>query len=670
MRGCFLKYINQSVIIAALAFLMLHSIISQGSDISSFHLNESKSFLAMRYFLDEQIISNQGVDTLLDRRPTFQEEYSIITKSYIYHPNFLKLDLGGSVLLDQSRFDTLSTENNSKSELLNFNTRLNFLEKKPYPFSLYYDKQNPSVSTGLAGRFIQENIKYGIDMTLLEPFSPVQLTFNSYQLISNGEGLEQVVDEVQQQSNVRLYHAYGNGDHFQMDYLMNNLDSRSGSQSQVITPRITSIDSYNIDTRNVFGKQGQLQLTNLMSYSEQHEYPVRKDLRVSPNLRWNHSQFFSSFYRFDLSDSKEENIENKNKKIIAGLGYRGKNFSSSFDMHGENSVATGISYKNIGSNYSLSYEKKLSSGKIRLGYSGNVDSRDQKSDQEFYEIFGESLILRSIESSVLSRNFIQTDSIVVSNISRTQVYQLDVDYRILIIGIERGGVGVETQVQRLSAGSIIDGQELLVDYRYQTGGTFKYASLNNRLQIDFSLSDFYDAYMYYTNNKQRLKEGLPSIPLNSVNSFTYGFRADRPLLSGVNLGGEAYIENHNEFINPYIRKSLDAYIELPLPSLTNLRISSRRIFVNNEYSDEDVDLKGLIMRVQSRPWLRVNLSFESSYEEDTGGTINRLIRTQKLKFDWNYRQLSFVAFANYSIEEQDVIRRERWAIKFLLRREF
>ena len=643
--------------------LLAQSASCYAEKVSAFQLTELDSYLALRYLLDEQVISTGGVDTLQDRRPTFQEEYAIATQSYIYHPNFLNMDIGGSLLLDQSRFESLNTENQSHSELLNFNTRLNFLAKKPYPFSLYYDKQNPSVSTGLGGRFIQENIKYGVDFSLQEPFSPIQLTINSFQLTSKGEGFDQIVNDVQQQTTVRMYHAYGSGDHFQVSLLSNDLQSQSGNPDLPIIARKTSTDSVNIDSRNLFGKLDQLQLTNVMSYSEQHEYPVRRDVRIAPNIRWIHSDSLSSFYRLNLSDSTEEDIENNNKKMVLGLSYFKAHINGSFDVHGESSKATGISFDNIGSNYSLALDRDTSAGNISVSYSGNLDVRNQQSDIALFEVFSEPLSLQNIDFVTLNHDFIDTTTLVVSNVGRTQVYIENQDYRVVVIG-------TKTQIQRLAGGSIISGQPLVVDYSYQTGGTFEYANLNNNLQLEWSISDFYNLYIRYKNNRQKLRQGAPSIPLNSVDSTTSGIRIDRPLLSGINLGGEAYVENHQEDINPYVRKNLDAYIEMPLPSLTNLRFSGRRVRVDNKNSVEDVDLTGYIMRIQSRPWLRVNMSLESSYEEDTGGTINRLIRSHRLKFDWRYRQLSFAALANYSTEEQGVIRRDRWAIKLLLRRDF
>jgi hypothetical protein len=152
--------------------------------------------------------------------------------------------------------------------------------------------------------------------------------------------------------------------------------------------------------------------------------------------------------------------------------------------------------------------------------------------------------------------------------------------------------------------------------------------------------------------------------------MTYGVSADRPFLSGINLGGEAYFEDHEEDINSYTQLNYNVYIDMPLPQLTSLRLSARRQETDNENSVEDVDLTGYVLRLRSRPWLRTRLSFESSYETDVGGTLDRTLQIQRLQLGWAHRQLSLIADAHYSTEQQGTVDRERWAVKFILRRVF
>jgi len=644
--------------------LCLSSLEVMAAEIKAFTMTNVESELALRYLYDEQTRYTSGSKSQQDIRPTFQEEYSVNTNSYVFHPNLLSMDLGVSFLLDQSSVETLVDENSNNEQLLGYYAKLDFLNKKPYPMSVYYTKANPSVSVGLAGRFIQENIKYGVDMALLQPVTPVQISVNAYRQLVRGEGLDQITDDDLEHASVRLYRPYNKGDHIQLTYQVDNRDSRSGNPNRPIEPRSTNTASIYFDSKNWLGALNRGELITIASFNTQEEFPRRKELRVNPMINWQHSQSLRSFYRITYNKSKEEEIEIEQANLSSGLGYSGLNNTGSFDVHGENNKSTDLEYQNVGARYNITHNRPIAVGAIKLSYSGNMDFRDQTSpDDQSFQVFGEEHILVGTTPVTLRHDFVVTDDIEVWNEGRTQLFIEGPDYHIL-------QVGSQTQIQRNSAGSIISGQTVLVDYSYLTGGTFAYDLQSNSLHFSWFPSSFYETYIRYLDSKQTLREGTPTTPLNSLTSLTYGLRADQPLLNGINLGGEIYLENRDEDINPYTRKNVDAYVEFPLPRLTSLRFSARRLLVDNENSVEDVDLTSYITRIQTRPWLRARLSYEFSYETDIGGTIDRTLTIQRLQLGWAYRQLSLTADAHYSDDEQGVTERERWAIRFILSRTF
>jgi len=673
------KKFSVIIVLGILIWFCLNISSAMATEIKAFTITNIENELAFRYLFDEQTFFNaSGEKTKQDTRPTFQEEYRINTNSYAFHPNLLSMELGGSLLFDQSSVETLDDENSNNEELTGFNARLDFLEQKPYPVSLFYDKQNPSVSVGLGGRFLQENIKYGADMALLQPISPVQISLNAYRQTTSGEGFDQITDDELEHSEVRFFFPYGVGNHAQITYQINNRDSRSGNPNLAIEPRTTSTTSTYFDSKNLLGESNQGQLVNVMSYNTQEEFPKREELRINPVLNWQHSSKLASFYRLIYNDSEEGTVEITQKSANGGIGYSGSNYNASMDIQAEDNQSTNLDYQGAGINYLISHNQLTSIGKIKLSYNGGLAYRDQVSDDTPFRIFGEEQEMNGTTPVTLNRDFIITDDsnfpIEVWNTGRTQIYSEGLDYEVQV-------VGSQTQIQRLVNSNIADGQIVLVDYTYKTGGTFALDLSNNNYQIIWDPSRFYGMYVRYRESNQKLREGSSSNPLNSINSLTYGIRADRPLLNGINFGGEAYFEDHEEDINSYTQLNYNAYIELPLPRLTSLRLSGRRQeTINEELVDEDgnvdpntagnIDLTAYIMRIRSRPWLRTQLTFESSYETDTGGIQDRTQKIQRMQLSWSYRQLSLVTDAHFSSEEQDDVVRERWAIKFILRRVF
>ena len=633
-------------------------------EISAFNLTKFDGDFVLRYLYDEQAQSNSGVETKKDVRPTFQEELKINTSSYIYHPNLLKMDIGGSLLLDQSSYESIGSDtSSSEKELINLNARFNFLEKKPYPVSLYYNQQNPSITTGVDDRFIQENIRYGIDASVMQPVSPVLVSLKAYHQISQGESSDQIVDDDKKQATLRFYLAPAPGTHMELTYVDSQQVSSSGSPNLPIVERETGRTQANFSSRNVFGSNKGIQLTTALSRKTQDQYPVIDELSFSPSLSWKHNKKLNSFYRFNIVDSTEEDLDKDVKKLDTGVTYRSVLMNTGATLRAEDNVTSTVDSSLIGLKYNYSYKMPVVNGNVKFNFNSQYDIRDQITDVEFADVYGESIVLEGIALVNLSRNYIDRLSIDVSNESRTQLYVEDIDYRITV-------VGVQTRIERLIGGNILDGQTVLVDYSYETGGTFAYDMATNNISVDWSILKSYDFYMRYTDTNIDLQEGTPTITLNSVKSVTAGVRVSKSLLNGVKFGGDVFQENREEDISPFIKQNIEAYVEMPLPQLTNVRISTRHVIQDNEYSDEDVDSEDLTVRIKTRPWLRGSMSWESSYKNDVGGTQPRLMLRHRLRMLWKIRQLAVGASINYRKEQLGNNRSDRWDAEITASRKF
>jgi len=652
------------------------------AEISAFKLTEFNGELALRYLYDEQSMSDADGEILNNSRPSFQQELKLDSSSYVYHPYLLNMDISGGLVLDQSRYESLGAEDSrTEEELLNFNAKLNFLEKKPYPVTLYYNQQNPTVSTGIAGHFIQENIRYGIDAALMEPVSPVLISIKAFHQTTEGEGFDQVVNDDEKQALLRIYSAYSSEAHIELTHQENRLISSSGSTALQITERESSRSQTNFESRNVFGRKNQVQFTTSASNNIQDQYPVRDEQTLSPAVSWKHSENMDSYYRMYFLDATEEILETELKRFDTGMTYHTETFNNGLSLEAEENLSTNLESSMLGLKYNYGYKKKLPAGELRFNFNSRYDTKDQTASVEVSNIYGEMHTLNSLGEVTLNRENIVQDSvdyaIEIWNLNRTQLYVEGLDYYVIAVApytVPIAGqdivIALQTKIQRLVGGRILDGQSLLIDYHYHTGGTFIYDSTNSNVNLNWSILSSYNVYLRYQESNIDLKEGTPSIRLNPMTGVTYGVSMDKPLLSGVVLGGEIFEENREEEINPYIKRSVDAFIEMPLPSLTNIRLSARRIKQDNELSNEDIDMESVTLRVQSRPWLRGSMSIESMYENDDGGSDLRRVEQHRLRFIWNIRQLAVAASVNFGKEQQADIRRERWEARVSASRHF
>ncbi|KPK12184.1 MAG: hypothetical protein AMJ68_03180 [Acidithiobacillales bacterium SG8_45] len=637
-------------------------------EIAAFRLTDLEGEIAFRHYFDEQMGGTQGLPKTGETRSTNEGEVFLRANGYVYHPNLLKVELGGGPLLVQSNVASGGLSNSSNDLLYNLTTHLDFLEQKPYPFSVYYEHLNPSVYTSTTSRFLQENNKVGFNAALRRPGAIANYSIEAFRSNSQGEGIDQVVDDEIDQVSFRIDHGLGANSNGQFVWQRNQQESRSGSTGAPILPTTSHSDTLNYDTKFIFGEARKAQLHTVISFLDQDfenslGYLQRQDLRFTPDLRWYHSDTRDSYYRLNYVDSKDNDIVTNNRSLISGINDRPtENLNQSADIRFDDMSTTGLTEvaQSIGGN--IRYTKGVTTGEMRLSYGARYDRRDRQAAASQVPVIGELITLIGTTGVALANDYVVVATIDVWNTSRTQLYVEGVDYRVIVLGSR-------TEIERLAAGSILDGQQVLVDYEYETGGTVDYSMFTQNIQASWSLKQYYNVYARLNNSTATINSGLPTLPLNTGTSWTTGARADMPLTNDMNIGGEVVYDNYEQDISPYIRDSIDAYVEMPLPFLSTLRLSARRVHVDNIGSNEDVDLRGFMLRFRSRPWFRSNLTAELNAEEDVGGSLKRKLVSGAATLSWRVRRLLLSAEARASRELQGTYERDRILVRFFVTRE-
>ncbi|NHZ69635.1 MAG: hypothetical protein GWP20_00170 [Thermotogales bacterium] len=666
---------TRSVVSCGLGLLLALPSLSdaQYADITPFKLTGVEGDLSTRYNLDDYEQTSAGGDKTYQTRPTFEEEISILTHSYAYHPSLLNMDLGGGLLFLQQDFDSDQGKNNNTESLYNLTARLNFLEEKYYPFKLFYDRSNPSVTTSLAGRFLVENTRYGMNAALLEPFSPVSINLEAFRFESDGSGFGTSIDQTTDQAAIRTSKSYGGGNNIRVAYLWTEADSASGSTALPIQQTVTTTKTTDASALNVFGADKQLWVNQLFTYTNQVLDPQQEpsseldDLRYSYDMRWTHTKKTNSFYQYRLlkSDRSEVNTTNRNARV--GASYEQKQgWKGNFDVHGEkeDQDTTNFDRKVYGTLGVIGYSRDIRNGFMSLGASARFDQTDQSTGStDIVQVFDENVTLNGTTPVPLQNDFVITGTIVVTNQANSQTFFEGLDYNIRVIGSV-------TEIQRLIGGNITDGQTVLIDYEYRSSGDVKFNTFNQNYFSNFKLFRFHDLFARYRKLDQSVKSGNPTTPLNDIENILVGARVEYPLLSGWLLGGEANYEDQEEDISPFTRKLVKAHVEAALPRSTRLRVMGRREFVDNENSPEDVDVSQVIVRLSSRPWLRTTVTADGDYEKDTGGTLNRRRRALTLGLVWRYRRLQFSVRAEHINNKQGQVTQKNNKVRAQLIRRF
>ena len=542
--------------------------------------------------------------------------------------------------------------------MLTYDARLNFLALKAYPFTVFFTQSNPEVATGSTGRFDTVNNSYGIYGRLKKPLLPVDVNWRASHEESKGSGFDTLIDDSTDRANVNTSMRYKRNHDIGLGLNWLQRESRSGSPGLPIRETRNETISSNVSVKSVFGSRKQSRLSQNLGLSRRQEEIVGAEtleieqLNYIGNLSWNHSDRASSSGSYAMYDNERGTTWNRGQTLRASTQFRllqgltlngGGSLSRSETpdiLRDANSILFGAGY-----GWSLPF------GRLSTTVSLGASRTDQKSASDTAEVFEESVILNGLVPVALREEFVVTSSVTVTNVDRTQVFIEDTDYRLVTIGST-------TTLERLVTGSIIDGQEVLVSYDFRTGGTVEYGSRTQSVGANLSFSTRGSLFVSLSNYSNDVLSGAATTPLNDRTTLDTGGKIDLPLTGAWSFGGEVRYTKEDQDISPFVRTSMDAYVQLPRYWKTRVRfgISSERI--NYEISREDVARVNFRLNIDSRLPGGMILVYSGIYSEGDSSGISSEDQRHNLRLDWRYRLVVFSLNATKSDVVQGESRRE------------
>jgi hypothetical protein len=653
---------------------------SPAQEIAPFKLTGVEGYNTVRYMRDQIVTTQPGSGSTPASsgrlaQSDLREELFLMTHSYVYHPNLLSLDVGGGPILQRGTYANDTEETRSQGALYNFTGRATFLRDKPYRGSVFYEHLNPTMNVAPGQVITQQNTRYGADFSVLAPVTPVPVYMDATRSHFQGRGADRIIDDEVSRFNLRASRSFGALGSTQLQYQASQQTSMSGSPNLPIQTSDSSNQGLSVDTRLKFGAARQYDITNLVTlntqaYALQGQSPIpeRRDGRMFLDLRGRHSAELQSFGFYNYSSSNQGELSSVVNSAAAGLNYTPRpEFTVGVGMNGDDSQTKQLSSNSRGVNGSLRYQKALPLGVATASYGVRYDQREQKAAAAQTGVIGERITLAGTAVSPLGHQHVSAGTLVVNNATRTQTFVEGRDYTLTL-------VGTETRIQRQIGGAILDGQELLVDYSFDVGGSFAYDQADQTVNFNWALLNYFNTYFRYLDSEPRLSAGTPTYALNVVHSSVYGARADVPLKLRVEtiLGGSAEWENRRETISPFRRESQDLYVqsEEPFFGLGNIRVATRRNRVEYENGTQNVKLQGYDLRYWARFRLGVELSANVSHESDTGAVVERRRTITSAKAQWRYRKFNLSFDLGRTLETQGEYKRSRALVQIMARRDF
>jgi hypothetical protein len=623
--------------------------------IKPFALVDVQADFAVRYMLDEQDRSSASTPRSFEDRVTWEQELFIKTWSYVYHPGFLNIDFGIGPKLVQQQFDSDLGSNSNNETFLNLLARLNFLQLKTYPFSLYFQTDTPSVSTGLAGRYLTERERYGLESQLYQS-ARTRVWWSLGHVDTFGGGFGNILNEDIDHGEFNVETTYGERNTVKFKKRQEVRKSDSGSVGLPIQASTNRNDITELRLKNFFGGAGRHSLAQNYRRLEQELVQFSTISTVSQNykIRMNlaHNERLSSLAEYDFSGTERDELDFSAHRIRASITDTvNQQFNYRFETFFDTEDQRGFQRDTLGGSGNFSLNKPIKSGSIGVGFRTGLARTDQVATSDTVQVFDEPLVLVGTNPVALAQEFVVAGSVTVRNETSTQVFVENVDYRLIV-------VGSVTSVQRLVGGNIEDGQRVLVDYEYQTAGTAEFDTLTTSFGVNLSFLDYFSTGADFQLKDTKLRNGQLTTPTNDFEALRLNFAADFPVGDRWQFGVMASYWDRNEEISPSVTNSLTVEAATYLWGSTRLRLSGSYNAVDQENSIEDVNQIQYRLGVSSRLWARVLLTYDITYLEDDGGSLPRQQTRHRLDIQWNYRAVRFYLRATRSDESLGTTERD------------
>ncbi len=256
-------------------------------------------------------------------------------------------------------------------------------------------------------------------------------------------------------------------------------------------------------------------LNSFLRYQDRTGYSPNRTLSISESATLRHSSKLQSSFDYSFSNEKYTTKTITNSGAAEVVHHLYDNLTSTLRLSGSNEDSEASDEKEYDARVDFDYRKNiLWNGKLTLGVGGGYGVTDRKTTEGLLEVVDESHVVPIGRIVSLERQFVETTTIVVTNLAGNITYTLGVDYTFQAAGDNH------TELNILPAGLIIVGQTILVDYKVQPLPTQKFS----RLPYSFNAGlDFGWIFVYQRINgeQQSLISGRDADSINnSINTTT------------------------------------------------------------------------------------------------------------------------------------------------------
>ena len=564
------------------------------------------------------------------------QQYSLLaaglqlrSSCYLIQPKFLNLDINYEFNPQKLRQQYLVIPEHSESTTLNkFDLRATLFNHKKITLTGflnldkgYSSRENLSNiktdSRNLGGFFIYSN-----------KILPLTISYHEGKWYQEEIQTKRSYNYDQSNFMASITKSFFSGDRNELTYSHDNYLRKELNISSInnISDRLEMNNSI------FFDKKKKIQFNSVMSGFNQYGYESFKRYQANENLTFRLPYNFKFLSNYNYYNIQKDLQTYKQQSLNTLLGHRlGECLTTDvfYEINRTNQTVYTESNKKAG--FDATYEKKLpTGGRISLSYRYYRQHQDRVSVATVLQVINEACTLTDGKIIMLSKPYINLNTVIVRDNTGTIIYQLNLDY----ILINRTNY---TEIQRVPGGQIANNKGIMVDYSVIQPGSYYYDLTNNFFSASITLFKNL-VEVYYRNEKQDYSNFLQVdyLALNYITQQIYGTKLD----VGFGSGGIEY-NNYQSNIVPYklVRyyvlfqgKLQEKVLYTINGNLRDYRMLSDQI--DQKYSDISASLT-----IAFNPETKLNI--DAGYRNQKGNQINLNLLTSKVEFVTVYKKIFF-----------------------------
>lgn len=577
-------------------------------------------------YLEQKNITSKYSDYLSN--PYLSGNLELNTSSYIWHPNFLRLELGGEFNPGTEQRDYLISPDHAEVRTQSkIDIRGYLFSAKSMNISGQYNYGRSFANRENLNSVKSQNKVWGLSYSYGNKILPLRINYLNSKWDQRETETDRTYKNEQTTLNLRTSKSFGIGDNSEL--------------------RISRMTNYRVDQNDhvINLTNDDIVLTNTLHFDKQKRYLLRSSISNMDRQGTINQQRFriieqASFKlplrlmlsgNYNYSNINYEQLNYRNNNISVNLGhqlYSSLKTHLNYDYFSSNQQSYNMYDTKIGTN--LNYTKKIPTGRLTILYSYRRQLQSQNHKAQFINIIDERHTLNDGEIALLDNPNVITASILVKDPSGVIIYQENFDY----VLIDRGNYH---EIQRIPGGQIINGSIVLVNYSAEQVGSFKYVSNYNNFSVRVNLfRNLLDLYYTHTNRKYVEIESTNLVTLNPFMRHSFGTRINVSFISG-GIEYEDYISTRVPYkklhyfvrMNTWVGKKMIFSLNGSLTDLLYNQINSEQIYAG-VYGN-------IIYKIQGISSIKMDLG----YRTQTGEQINLDLFTAKMEYNSAWRKLYF-----------------------------